>query len=813
MLSRRLISLLTLALALMVAVPAFAEQVVASEDAGLTVLDSLTGEDIAFIPHGGTWAQQLDDVRITPDGKRAVAYCSGTSTSAFGFYAVYDLQNYSLLNKIDRNSANTAAQALRITDVKLTPDGRYAIGNEDDGLVVIDVATGKDVAFMSHGGGWSYTLTDFVITPDSRRVIAYSKGNWSSAFGFYDTFDLTNFTRINKLDRNNASTAAQALRITKLAVTPDGTMAIALEQDGLTVLDAETGQDIAFLPHGANWSYSLKDFAISADSSRVVAYSTGNWSSAFGFYDTFDLDNMTLLNKVDRNNATTAAQALRISDVKLTPDGRYAIGNEDDGLVVIDVATGKDVAFMSHGGGWSYTLTDFVITPDSRRVIAYSKGNWSSAFGFYDTFDLTNFTRINKLDRNNASTAAQALGITKLAVTPDGTMAIALERDGLTVLDAETGQDIAFLPHGAGWSYSLTDFVISADSSRVVAYSKGNWSSAFGFYDTFDLDKMTLLNKVDRTNANTAAQALFIQGLYTTPLPGGGAGVDGDGDGVPSAQDNCPDVSNPDQADLDGDGIGDACDDDVDGDSVTNDADNCPLTPNADQADNDADGFGDACDPDDDNDGVDDVADNCQFDANADQADNDADGMGDVCDPDDDNDGIADGADNCQFDANADQADLDADGLGDVCDPDIDGDSWDNADDCAPYDPAINPGAQEIPYSGVDENCNGMSDDTIEGVTDTIEQLFCSTGDRATCNSMSGKLRAMTNKVNASRRTGQTGPIRGAISQVEHSMLTTVDGCAVGGAPDGNDRLTDCADQQRAYEALTGLRDWLSLLL
>lgn len=40
---------------------------------------------------------------------------------------------------------------------------------------------------------------------------------------------------------------------------------------------------------------------------------------------------------------------------------------------------------------------------------------------------------------------------------------------------------------------------------------------------------------------------------------------DTDGDGVPDAEDNCPEVANPDQTDTDEDGIGDACDDTPEG--------------------------------------------------------------------------------------------------------------------------------------------------------------------------------------------------------------------------------------------------------
>lgn len=96
------------------------------------------------------------------------------------------------------------------------------------------------------------------------------------------------------------------------------------------------------------------------------------------------------------------------------------------------------------------------------------------------------------------------------------------------------------------------------------------------------------------------------------------AADDADGDGVPDAQDDCPNVFNPVrpldlgmQADADADGIGDACD-------------LCPLSP------------GEGCNVpdvfDQDGDDVIDLDDNCPIDANADQADADDDGLGDVCD-------------------------------------------------------------------------------------------------------------------------------------------------------------------------------------
>lgn len=52
---------------------------------------------------------------------------------------------------------------------------------------------------------------------------------------------------------------------------------------------------------------------------------------------------------------------------------------------------------------------------------------------------------------------------------------------------------------------------------------------------------------------------------------------DYDNDGISDSTDNCKSVYNPDQKDMNHDGLGDACDSDIDGDGILNQNDACPI--------------------------------------------------------------------------------------------------------------------------------------------------------------------------------------------------------------------------------------------
>jgi len=126
---------------------------------------------------------------------------------------------------------------------------------------------------------------------------------------------------------------------------------------------------------------------------------------------------------------------------------------------------------------------------------------------------------------------------------------------------------------------------------------------------------------------------------------------DTDGDTIPDIWDNCPEAENPNQDDSDGDGVGDWCDDsdhdgivdaeddcfnfpqsfDDDNDGWPNECDNCPDVFNPEQNNIDGDEFGDLCDLDKDGDGIPNNIDNCEDYYNPGQEDSDNDGVGDAC--------------------------------------------------------------------------------------------------------------------------------------------------------------------------------------
>jgi hypothetical protein len=196
-------------------------------------------------------------------------------------------------------------------------------------------------------------------------------------------------------------------------------------------------------------------------------------------------------------------------------------------------------------------------------------------------------------------TAGSNSALIRIIVT-DGVNTVQDDSDSTFIVDKKSPEPVIISPENDTSFFAGKMILFRGDAydfeDGPLAGSALIWSSdKDGILGAGPMISLNNLSPGDHTITLSAIDSDGNQGTESIVIHISAIG-DSDGDRIGDDVDNCPLNRNPDQADTDSDGTGDACDDDdSDGDGFPDSIDNCLSIPN-DQTDIDGDGFGDVCD-------------------------------------------------------------------------------------------------------------------------------------------------------------------------------------------------------------------------
>ena len=186
--------------------------------------------------------------------------------------------------------------------------------------------------------------------------------------------------------------------------------------------------------------------------------------------------------------------------------------------------------------------------------------------------------------------------------------------------------------------------------------------------------------------------------------------------------------------------------------------------------------------------------------------DNDCDGVIPSNEIDDDGDGVS----GCEGDCDetdptvysgaselCDGKDNDCDGVVPANEVDDDGDGFSECEgDCNDSDATVFPGAIDVPENGIDEDCNGADLTWEEEITSFINVI--NTLDPGVFKKPKDQDK-LTKELEKVLKEIEKGKDKNALKEL-NKVLEDVDGCALTGSPDWNDKIKDCDAQDQIYQ-------------
>ncbi len=451
--------------------------------------------------------------------------------------------------------------------------------------------------------------------------------------------------------------------------------------------------------------------------------------------------------KLGVSGITTIANDVGFSTTYVLPDvnasGVVAFGGQPDdpnlgAKGVYTSADGASYTKVAEAGANPGDFVDFLGTLGRVAV----NGNGVATFRF--TYVGGASGGIAKGDGSGAATVVEDtfgpyVGFSWPSINGAGTVSYIAQRDtGGSAVVVEDGVDEMVVADTSGPYFSFLDQAAPINSAGDVVFLASLDAGGVGLFTGPDQVLDCIIKTGDALAGSTVADVRLgtdsINGsgqvVFRAQLADGTYGIyradplgDLDGDGVDDEFDNCPSVANPDQLDTDGDGLGNACDDDDDADGLS-DADEAVFGTNP-------------LDPDSDDDGMLDGAEVLAADGT---------GCPDPLTADSDGDSLSDGAE-ITMDTNP-------------CDVDTDGDGVSDGDDPLPTEPGVTSG--------------WLEDETREEQEDILA-VQLAVFDAPNQNAAKGRRNSLANRAAAAANAIADGAIQQAID-ILTSLLEKVDG-------------------------------------
>ena len=353
-------------------------------------------------------SREVNDVAVTPDGKRAVSASSDKTLK------VWDLESGRALRILEGYSS--------VEGVAVTPDGKCVVSASGDSLKVWDLESGHTLRTLKRP--WD-PVTSVAVTPDGKRAVSASKG------ATLNMWDLESGVALH-IPRAHSDSVNGA------TVTPDGKRAVSASSDHtLKVWDLESGRLLRTLE---GHSGGVNGVAVTPDGRRAVSASRDQTLKVW------DLECGLELRTLDGHSR-------EVNDVAVTPDGERAVSaSSDKKLMVWDLESGRPLRTLEgHSGG----VEGVSVTPDGKRAVSAS---WDKTL---KVWDLESGRALHMLEGHPGWVNALAL--------PDGKRAVSASSDKtLKVWDLESGRVLRTLE---GHSRDVNDVAVTPDGMMAVSAS------------------------------------------------------------------------------------------------------------------------------------------------------------------------------------------------------------------------------------------------------------------------------------------------------------------------------------------------------